>query len=272
MTVLPTPSAFRPVSSARFQHAALGDAAEALDAYEADEELVRTLHALGYPAREVARATRAFRLRALTHTARDLGIAQVLEIGPGLPPRSTPASHQLVQRHHHRRARTLYIDHDPLAVTHLNTAHEVEGASGMVRAVLSDLHNTQHLLEEAATHLDLDQPVTLVATGVLDQVTDDMQPHAAVRRLLGALAPGSALVLSHLTPEHDPDLIHRATRTFQVAGLPTRPRTFEEIAAFFNGLTAVGPGLLPVSQWQPTHTDNHTPTNDHTYAAIGLLT
>ncbi|MEU5163570.1 SAM-dependent methyltransferase [Streptomyces sp. NPDC020875] len=271
MTVLPTPSAFRPVSSARFQHAALGDAAEALDAYEADEELVRTLHALGYPAREVARATRAFRLRALTHTTRDLGIAQVLEIGPGLPPRSTPASHHLVQRHHHR-ARTLYIDHDPLAVTHLNTAHETEETGRMVRAVLGDLRNPHHILDEAAAHLDLNRPVALVATAVLDTLYDHEHPRTHLRILLGALPPGSALIATHLTHEHNPETVHRAVRTLQIAGLPTRPRTFEDIAAFYTGLTPAGPGLVPAGQWQPTHTDNHTPANDHTYAAIGLLT
>ncbi|MFE0424746.1 SAM-dependent methyltransferase [Streptomyces sp. NPDC058953] len=272
MTVLPTPSAFRSASSARFQHAALGDASEALDAYEADEELVRILHALGYPAREVARATRAFRLRAVTHTAQHLGIAQVLEIGPGLPPRSTPASHHLVQRHHHRRARTLYVDHDPLVVTHLSTAHESEETGGTVRTILGDLRNPHHILTEAATHLDLNQPVALVATAVLDTLYDHEHPHAHLRHLLDALPPGSALIATHLTHEHNQEAVHRATRTLQIAGLPTQPRTFEDIAAFYTNLTPTGPGLVPASQWHPTHTDNHTPTNDHTYAAIGLHT
>ncbi|MEU3599404.1 SAM-dependent methyltransferase [Streptomyces sp. NPDC006798] len=259
------------MSSARLQHAALGDAAEALDAYEADEDLVRTLHALGYPVREVARATRAFRLRAVTHAARDLGIAQVLEIGPGLPPRSTPASHHLVQRHH-RRARALYVDHDPLVTAHLTTAYETEETGGTVRTILGDLRNTEHILDEAAAHLDLSRPVAVVATTVLDTIYDHDHPHTAVRQLLDALPTGSALISTHLTHEHHPATVQRATRTLQIAGLPTRPRSFEGIAAFFDGLTAVGPGLVPASQWHPTHADDQAPPEDHTYAATGLLT
>ncbi|MEU3598402.1 SAM-dependent methyltransferase [Streptomyces sp. NPDC006798] len=259
------------MSSARLQHAALGDAAEALDAYEAEEDLVRTLHALGFPVREVARATRAFRLRAVTHAARDLGIAQVLEIGPGLPPRSTPASHHLVQRHH-RRTRALYVDHDPLAVTHLTTAYETEETGGTVRTVLGDLRTPQSVLEQAAAHLDLTRPAALVATAVLDTIYDHDHPHTAVQHLLDALPTGSALIATHLTHEHDPETVHRATRTLQIAGLPTRPRSFEDIAAFFNGLTPVGPGLVPASQWHPTHSDDQAPPEDHSYAATGLLT
>lgn len=262
---------FRPVSSARVHHAALGDAPEACDSYAGDEALVARLTATGVPVREVTRATRAFQIRAVTHLARDLGIGQFAEIGPGLPPRSTPATHDIAQRVHRRGSRVLYADYDPEVVAHLTTAYEAQELRGTVRSVTGDLCAPQEILAEAAGYLDLRRPVGLVLTGVLDQIADDGHPLAAVRRLLGALVPGSALVLSHLTDEHDPDLMHRADRVLADAGLPSRPRSFEAIAVFFDGLTALGPGLVPVAQWQPDGTDDDAPYPAHAYGGVGLL-
>ncbi|MFE0422036.1 SAM-dependent methyltransferase [Streptomyces sp. NPDC058953] len=264
-------AAFQPVSSARFHLAALGDAPEARDGYPGDEALVAKLTASGVPVREMARADRAFQIRAVTHLAGTTGIAQFVEIGPGLPPRSTPATHDIAFRYHRRRARVLYVDRDPEVVAHLNTATYYGDVWECARTVLGDLGRPDEILTEAAVHLDLDRPVALVMTGIVDQVADNEQPHAAVQRLLGALAPGSALVLSHLAHEHDPELIHRTARLLGDAGIPSIPRSFEEIAAFFTGLTAIGPGLVPVSQWEPDGTDDGAPHTTHTYGGVGHL-
>ncbi|MFE3092676.1 SAM-dependent methyltransferase [Streptomyces sp. NPDC059248] len=258
------------MSSARVHHAALGDPAEARDSYPGDEALVRQLVGIGYPVHAVARATRAFHLRAVSFVTAGLGIGQIVEIGPGLPPHTTPATHHIVTRHHHTRTRVLYIDHDPEVTAHLNTAYEDAGSG--IRSLTGDLRQPDDILTDIALHLDLRKPVALVATGVLDQIADHEQPHAAVRRLLNALPTRSALVATHLTHEHDPQTIHRAARLLTDAGLPTYPRGFEEIAAFFTHLTPIGPGLVPTAQWHPTHTDNHAPPTDHTYSAIGHLT
>nr|BAP34722.1 hypothetical protein [Streptomyces sp. ML694-90F3] len=263
-------TAFQPVSSARFYHAALGDAPEARDGYAGDEALVAKLMANGVPAREMARALRAFQIRAVTHLARTMGIAQFVEIGPGLPPRSTPATHDIALRYHRRRARVLYVDRDPEVVAHLNIAAD-NNVRGCAKTVLGDLVRPDEIIAEVNVHLDPGQPVALVLTGVLDHVADDGRPRAAVRRLLDDLVPGSALVLTHITHEHDPELIHRAARLLGDAGLTAHLRSFESVAAFFTGLTAIGPGLVPVSQWEPDGTDDGAPHTAHTYGGVGLL-
>ncbi|WP_186767901.1 SAM-dependent methyltransferase [Streptomyces qinzhouensis] len=258
-------SSFRPVSSARVHHAALGDP-EVRDAYEADEVVVRRLLAAGVPVREMARANRAFYLRAVTCAVRELGIAQVLDIGPGLPPYSTRDTHSIADEHHHFRSRVLYADADPVVVAHWRMW--ADGARH--RAEVLDLCDPDMILAEARAHFDLRRPVAVVLTAVLQDIADDDHPHACVRRIMDALPSRSALIVSHLTHEQDPQLVHRAVAVSREAGLPLHPRGFEEIARFFDGLTPIGPGLLPLSLWHPTHADDQAQPMVHAYGGVGL--
>ena len=73
-----------------------------------------------------------------------------------------------------------------------------------------------------------------------------------VATLLGALAPGSYLLASHVTPEHDPAGVGGLERTYRQAGIPAQARTAREFAALaFGGLELVDPGVVLVSQWRP---------------------
>ena len=55
-----------------------------------------------------------------------------------------------------------------------------------------------------AETLDLSQPVALMLVAILHFLVDADDPAAIVGTLLAALPPGSYLVASHVTPEHDP--------------------------------------------------------------------
>ncbi|MGW1280367.1 SAM-dependent methyltransferase [Streptomyces tsukubensis] len=259
-------SVLRPVSSARVHHAALGGA-EGREAYEADDVVVQQLLAAGVPVRELVRAGRAFYLRAVTCAVRDLGIGQVLDIGPGLPPYSTRDTHSIADEHHGFRSRVLYADVDPVVVAHWRMW--TDGARH--RAEVLDLRAPDTVLTEAEAHFDLRHPVAVVLTGVLEEVAGGDSPHGCVRRIVDALPSGSALIVSHLTGEQDPELVGRAVEVLSEVGLPLYPRKFEEIAGFFEGLRPVGPGLLPVSLWHPTHADDHAPPVVHAYGGVGLV-
>ncbi|MGW1281629.1 SAM-dependent methyltransferase [Streptomyces tsukubensis] len=254
-----------PVSSARVHHAALGNQ-DFYDSYEADEDVVRRLAAIGYPARAVARAGRAFHLRAVTHATETLGLHQVLDIGPGLPPHTSVDTHSIATLYTGGRARTLYADADPIVVARWDPWLQ----GHCVRAVALDLRQPEALLAEADAHFDLRYPVAVVATGVLHDIEDQDQPHACMRRIMDALVPGSVLVLSHLTYEENPPLVHQAETVLRKAGLTSRARGFEDIARFFDGLTAVGPGLVPVSQWYPTGADSDDRSVVHTCGGVGI--
>ncbi|MGV9310617.1 SAM-dependent methyltransferase [Streptomyces sp. NPDC003691] len=253
------------MTSARVHHASLGDP-EMRDAYEADEGLVRRLLDAGVPVREIARAGRAFYLRAVTCAVRELGIAQVLDIGPGLPPYSTRDTHSIADEHHHFRSRVLYADADPVVVAHWRMW--ADGARH--RAEVLDLRSPETVLAGARAHFDPGRPVAVVLTAVLQDIADEDRPHDCVRRIMAGLPPRSALIVSHLTHEQDPGMIRRAAAVSREAGLPVHPRGFEEVARFFDGLTPVGPGLLPLGLWHSTHADDQAPPVVHAYGGVGL--
>ena len=84
---------------------------------------------------------------------------------------------------------------------------------------------------------------------------DEAQPRRIVDTLLGALPPGSYLVASHVTAEHDPDTLAGAGRAYQERGLTGQIRTSEESAGLaVRGLEMVDPGLVLVSEWRPPGT------------------
>ncbi|WP_186768108.1 SAM-dependent methyltransferase [Streptomyces qinzhouensis] len=251
-----------PISSARVAHAALG-APEDRDAYIADTVVIDRLNAINFPIETNTRATRAFQLRAVTYAVQTLGMHQVLDIGPGLPPHIMADTHSIASLYHHDRARVLYADVDPVVTTHWNMW--VTGTS--IRARTLDLRSPE-LLDEARAHFDFRHPVAVVMTAVLDNIRPGDYPHKHVQQLISALPAGSVLALSHLTQDYDPPHVHRAAGILRDAGLPTFPRTFEEIAQFFDGLLAIGPGLVPISQWLPSHADGEAPVV-HAYGGVG---
>jgi hypothetical protein len=91
-----------------------------------------------------------------------------------------------------------------------------------------------------------------------------------VATLLGALAPGSYLVASHVTPEHDPAGVGGLERTYRQAGIPAQARTAREFAALaFGGLEMIDPGVVLVSQWRPPATPRPLPAEVNWYGGVG---
>jgi hypothetical protein len=90
---------------------------------------------------------------------------------------------------------------------------------------------------------------------ILHFVTDVDAPAALVASLLDALPPGSYLVASHVTPEHDPEGVAGLERAYQQGGVPAQARTSDEFAELaFRGLEMIDPGLVLVSEWRPEET------------------
>ncbi len=87
---------------------------------------------------------------------------------------------------------------------------------------------------------------------LLHLLPDTDAPAAATAALRDAVAPGSHLVISHLTSERSPEqtarLSSEVARRDRVS-LVFRPRS--GIAAFFGDFTLVPPGLVDVSEWRP---------------------
>ncbi|MEU0990655.1 SAM-dependent methyltransferase [Streptomyces sp. NPDC005953] len=265
MTTPPPPAGIAGPSTAR-QYNAHQDGKSA---YEEDRAVARRLRDLGLDTKLMADQNRAFVLRAVDHTARDLGIDQVLDIGCGLPADSGPNVHTLVEEVH-PDARIVYVDHDPLVRLHADAL--LHGHTATTTFVEADLRDPDAILDAAHQALDFSRPIGLLLGAVAHFIRDEEQPHALVSQLVDALPPGSALVLSHATDDYAPQVIRRAEALLADVGVQSRARSRTTIEQFFTGLHLVEPGLVPVHQWRQPDAEIAAvpPSEVHEYGAVAI--
>src|SRR4051794_35735458 len=184
---------------------------------------------------EHARMDRAFLGRAVRYLAGEVGIRQFLDIGTGLP--TVDNTHEVAQRVA-PDSRIVYVDNDPLVLAHARAllTSTPEGATSYIDA---DVRDPDRILAEAAATLDFGRPVGLMMLALLHLITDDDEVRAILDRLVGALAPGSFVALSHACL--DVDVTHTAVKAWNESGTPhpLRARTAAEIEALFDGLELV---------------------------------
>jgi hypothetical protein len=193
---------------------------------------------------------RDFVRRAVSHLAADAGIRQFLDVGTGLP--TAENVHEIAQRIA-PRSWIVYVDNDPVVLAHaraLLSSHPA-GAADYLDA---DLRDPDRILEKARRTLDFGQPTALVLAAVLHFV-EDRAAYDSVARLVSALAPGSYLILSHLTIDLNPRSGMKAAKSYADSGLAFVLRSKPDILRFVthNGLELIEPGIVPVHRWRPDH-------------------
>jgi len=195
---------------------------------------------------------RDFLRRAVTHLAGEVGIRQFLDIGTGLP--TAENVHEIAQRIA-PTSRVVYVDNDPVVLTHAR-ALLTSGPKGATDYLDADLRDPELILREAERTLDFNRPVALVLAAILHFVEDEAA-YDVVARLAAALAPGSYLVMSHLTPDLNPqnEASRRVAKTYADQGLAFVLRSRAGILRFFtdSGLELVEPGIVPAHRWRPDH-------------------
>jgi SAM-dependent methyltransferase len=193
------------------------------------------------------------------------GIDQFLDIGSGLP--TTRSVHEMA-RDVNPAARVAYVDNDPLVVSHGKAMLTRPGCSVMVEA---DLRDPALLLSHPGItgHLDFSRPVGLLLVHVLHWVADSASPRRVVSALRDALAPGSYLVLTHLSMDLAPnkEAARRAARVYDTSNARLRPRSRALVAQFFDGWELLDPGLVPKNQWRP---DATAPPFDCSWAGVAV--
>jgi len=217
--------------------------------------------------RTSAIASRQFLRRAVTFLAGEAGIDQFLDIGPGLP--AAGAVHEVVAEIN-RDARVAYVDYDPIVVSHGNAMLAHTHLSVIVQA---DLRDPDALLKTPAIagHLDFSRPVALLLLAILHFVSPDDDPAAIIGRLRDALAPGSYLALTHVSPDlvQDKEAARRAVAAYEKANARAFPRSREQILRFFDGFDLVEPGLVPKPRWRPLPGDPAADMPDISWAGVG---
>ncbi|WP_320776359.1 SAM-dependent methyltransferase [Streptomyces sp. CRN 30] len=217
------------------------------DNYPVDEAMGRQLMALEPNIPVITRINRAFMQRA-THWAATRGIRQFLDIGTGIP--TEPNLHQVAQRVA-PEARVVYCDHDPIVLAHAEALLRgtPEGALDYVQA---DARDTGLILERAGKVLDFDRPVALSMIALLHFLSDEDGAGAVVDRLKEVLAPGSCVVLSHISSDfHSQEIAREADDRYRASGLTLAPRGRAAFTRFFEGLDLVEPGVVLAEDWHP---------------------
>ena len=194
---------------------------------------------------DVALASRAFQARVVRFLANQAGLRQFLDVGAGLP--AAGNTHEIAQGIA-PQSRVVYVDHDPFVVSR-SRSQLTSTPQGAVDYIESDLHQPAEILSAAARTLDFSQPIALLLMGVMGHL-DDGDAYTIVRQLLDGLPPASYLALQ------DGAMISGAFTEAQqgyddTGAIPYRLRRPEQIAAFFDGLDVVEPGVVPTPHWRP---------------------
>jgi O-methyltransferase involved in polyketide biosynthesis len=214
------------------------------DNFAIDREVGERVRAVHPAIVEVARAARAFLVRAVTYLAGEAGIRQFLDIGTGLP--TADNTHEVAQRVA-PESRIVYVDNDPLVLVHAR-ALLTSGPQGATDYVDADMHDVDTILREAARTLDLSRPIAIMMLGVLGYAEYD-EARAIVKRLMDAVPSGSYLVVDDGIKTTEGS--EQGAKVANAAGVMYRLRTFEQIAGFFEGLDLVEPGVVPAIRWRP---------------------
>ncbi|XRQ04516.1 SAM-dependent methyltransferase [Actinomadura welshii] len=224
-----------------------------------------------FPAiRTGAQENRRFLLRGVRYLAAEAGIRQFLDIGTGIP--TSPNVHEVAQGIA-PDARIAYVDNDPVVLAHAR-ALMVSGPGGTVGYLDADIRAPEAIVESALVRkvLDFTEPVALLLSAILHFIPDEQRPGEIIRTLVGALPPGSYVLASHVTPEHEPRL-RPASAGYRDDGVSTRPRTaaeFEELVFTRHALKLVPPGVVLVSRWRRDPDDPPAPTPAEVSAYGGL--
>lgn len=233
------------------------------DNYPIDREVGDQVAASFPEITALARAGRSFLVRVVRYLAQEAGIRQFLDVGTGMPTLNN--THEVAQSLA-PDSRVVYVDNDPLVLAHARAllAGSPEGATAYLDA---DLRDPDTILARAAETLDFDRPVALLLLGILGHLPDgDVLP--TVRRLVGALPPGSYLAVydgTDTSPAYNAAMEHGNAQ----GGLPYLLRSPEDIAARFDGLELVEPGIVPLPLWRPEPTEVGAPGGMDQYGGVG---
>jgi hypothetical protein len=212
-----------------------------------DREAAERVLAIHPDVRLATRANRAFLGRAVRFLVAE-GIDQFLDVGSGIP--TSGNVHEIAQAYN-STARVVYVDKDPVAVA---LSQSLLDGIPQTAAILGDMRDPHDILQrpEVQATLDMRRPVGLILAAAIQFVVDNDEAHAILRTFREALAPGSYLVLSHVSNDDlPPDVVARVEQIYARSADPSRARTRSEIEQLFEGFELVKPGLVYVPLWKP---------------------
>ena len=219
------------------------------DHFDVDRVAAETALKVMPQVRGMALANRAFLGRAVRMLV-EAGIDQFLDIGTGIPSAGNTGE---VARKIRPEARVVYVDYDPIVAAH-SRALLAGSDETRTAVVLADVRDPKTILEAEAVRrvLDFDRPVAVLMVAVLHFVAPEEDPQGIAARFVDAVAPGSALVVSHAAERTDrPGVFNKAREGWNNATSQLHLRTREEIAALLDGTAIAEPGVVHIPAWRP---------------------
>jgi SAM-dependent methyltransferase len=197
---------------------------------------------------EGVRGNRAFLARAVRYLVGEAGVRQFLDIGTGIP--AADNTHEVAQAMA-RECRVVYVDNDPIVLSHAR-ALLTSATEGTTAYLDEDLRNVAELIRSASATLDLTRPVAVMLIGILQCIPNEDNPAGIIKQLMDALPSGSYLAISH--PASDIDIVgirNLAHQLHELMPMELRFRSRAEVAALFDGLELVEPGVVRIPKWRP---------------------
>jgi hypothetical protein len=193
-------------------------------------------------------ANRAFVRRATAFLA-ELGIAQFVDLGSGLP--TGVNVHEVAQRVN-PDAKVVYVDNDPVVLVH---GRALLADNRRTIVVEGDIREPEEILAARQLRglIDVEQPIAVLCAAILHFVPEAADPAGIVRAFADVMAPGSALVISHVVDDGDGERAAATRESAAIYSETTAPfvvRSRAQVAAWFDGFRLVPPGLVDADQWQ----------------------
>ncbi|EGX59200.1 MULTISPECIES: SAM-dependent methyltransferase [Streptomyces] len=232
------------------------------DNYPVDQEAGDAYAEIAPQVVTMARESRRYLIRAVTLLASELGVRQFLDIGTGLP--TYDNTHEVAQKIA-PAAKIVYVDNDPIVLAHA-AALLYSTPEGVTAYIDADLHDPETILRHAAATLDFKEPIALMLMGILGHIEDYAEATAIVRHLLASLPSGSYLVHYDGT-NTDADLLKAQAGYDNTGAVPYVLRSPEQIAAYYEGLELLKPGIVSCPLWRPDPEASPEPT--YIYGGVG---
>ena len=238
------------------------------DHYEADRKAAEQVIATIPEVLVFARENRAFLRRVVRYLVTECGIRQIIDIGTGLP--SEGNVHEIAQACD-PGVRVVYVDHDPVVLAHgRNMLNGVPGTAIIGRDLLEPA--TILADEELLGLIDFTEPVAVLLVAIVHFIEDDARPADLIGQLVGPLAPGSYVALSHATSDSRPREAAAVERIYRGTTTNIHARTRDQILALLgdDDLELVQPGLVwgPLWRPEPGAAPGGDPNDSNMYAVV----
>jgi S-adenosyl methyltransferase len=222
--------------------------------FAADREFADKVIAAVPDALWVVQENRAFLRRAVRFLLSQ-GVDQFIDLGSGIP---TVGDVHEVAAAITPSARTVYVDHDPVAVAH---SRAILHGNPNTTVYAGDLTEPDAVLSDpdVGTLLDMSRPVGILMIAVLHFIARDDEALAVVNSWASRVVPGSYAAITHGSADRMSDEARETESLYNRSVASLTMRTYDEVVELFTGETLVEPGVVQIPYWRPDQPDDLGP-------------